>query len=100
MKITGIITEYNPFHNGHVYHIQKARQLTEPDVLVAVMSGNFNQRGDVSVMDKFLKTEVALKHGVDLIIELPFIDTIQNAYVFGKKAVHLLDLMHVDHLVF
>ncbi|MBQ2657266.1 MAG: nucleotidyltransferase [Erysipelotrichaceae bacterium] len=100
MKITGIITEYNPFHNGHVYHIQKARELTEPDVLVAVMSGNFNQRGDVSVMDKFLKTEVALKHGVDLIIELPFIDTIQNAYVFGKKAVHLLDLMHVDHLVF
>ena len=71
MKITGIITEYNPFHNGHVYHIQKARELTEPDVLVAVMSGNFNQRGDVSVMDKFLKTEVALKHGVDLIIELP-----------------------------
>ncbi len=100
MKITGIITEYNPFHNGHVYHIQKAREFTRPDVLVAVMSGNYSQRGDLSVMDKFQKTEAALKHGVDLVVELPFIDTVQNAYVFGKKAVHLLNLLHADHLVF
>ncbi|MBO4919100.1 MAG: nucleotidyltransferase [Erysipelotrichaceae bacterium] len=100
MKITGIITEYNPFHNGHVYHIQKAKELTEPDILVAVMSGNYCQRGDVSVMDKFQKTRTALEHGVDLVVELPFIDTVQNAYVFGKKAVHLLELLHMDHLVF
>ena len=53
MKITGIITEYNPFHNGHVYHIQKAIELTRPDVLVAVMSGNYSQRGDLSVMTSF-----------------------------------------------
>ncbi len=100
MKVTGIIVEYNPFHNGHRYHIEKARELTDPDVLVAVMSGNYCQRGDISIIDKFQKTQAALENGVDLVIELPYIDTVQNAYVFGSKAVSLLDKVHADHLVF
>ncbi|MBQ6478321.1 MAG: nucleotidyltransferase [Erysipelotrichaceae bacterium] len=100
MKITGIITEYNPFHNGHIYHIQKAKEQTDPDILLAVMSGNYNQRGDVSVIDKFQKTQAALEHGVDLVVELPYIQTVQNAYVFGSSAVNLLKSLHVDHLVF
>ena len=100
MKRTGIIAEYNPFHNGHAYHIQQARSLTDPDVLVACMSSNFNQRGDISIIDKYEKTKAALSHGVDLVIELPFIYTVQNAYVFGKEAVHLLNMIGIDHLVF
>ena len=58
MKISGIIVEYNPFHNGHKYHIEKTREITNPDVLVAIMSGNYCQRGDLSIMDKFQKTKI------------------------------------------
>ena len=100
MKVTGIIVEYNPFHNGHAYHISQARKLTEPDVLVAVCSGNYTQRGDLSICDKFAKTEAALNHGIDLVVELPYIHTLQNAYVFGEKAVQILKNLKVDHLVF
>ncbi len=100
MKTTGIIVEYNPFHNGHLRHIEETRKLTDPDVLVAVMSGSFNQRGDISIIDKYRKTKAALDNGVDLVIELPVIYTLQNAYVFGSKAVQLLDRLHVSDLVF
>lgn len=60
-KILGIIAEYNPFHNGHLYHIQKSKELVNPDYSVCIMSGNFVQRGEPSVIDKWSKTEVALK---------------------------------------
>ncbi|MBR5755686.1 MAG: nucleotidyltransferase [Erysipelotrichaceae bacterium] len=100
MKTTGIIVEYNPFHNGHLYHLEQARKLTEPDVLVAVCTGNYNQRGDISIIDKFAKTRAALEHGVDLVVELPYIYTVQNAYVFGKRSVDILDRLHADTLVF
>ena len=68
MKVTGIIVEYNPFHNGHLYHINKTRELTNPDVLVAITSGNYCQRGDLSIIDKFEKTKAALNNGVDLLV--------------------------------
>ena len=100
MKVTGIIVEYNPFHNGHLYHINKAKELTNPDVMIAIMSGNYNQRGDVSIINKFEKTKAALNNGIDLVIELPYIYTTQNAYVFGSKAVELLKLVNADSLVF
>lgn len=100
MKVTGIIVEYNPFHNGHLYHINKAREITKPDVLVAVTSGNYCQRGDISIIDKFKKTEAALNNGVDLVVELPYIKTVQNAYVFGKSAVDILKECNVDTIVF
>lgn len=100
MRITGIIVEYNPFHNGHLYHLQQAKALTEPDVLVAVCTGNYNQRGDLSVIDKFEKTRIALEHGVDLVVELPYVFTVQNAYIYAEKAVSMLKRLHADHLVF
>ena len=100
MKITGIICEYNPFHNGHKYHIDKAKELTNPDVLVCVLTGNYNQRGDVSIINKFEKTKAALENGIDLVIELPYIYTTQNAYKFGYHAVKLLNYVNVDTLVF
>ncbi len=100
MNISGITVEYNPFHNGHLYHIEQCRVLTHPDVLIAVCTGNYNQRGDVSVIDKFEKTEAALRHGVDLVVELPYIYTVQNAYVFGSHAVSILNELKCDHLVF
>lgn len=100
MKITGIIVEYNPFHNGHLYHLNQARKLTDPDVLVAIMTGNYNQRGDISIINKFEKTKVALQNGVDLIIELPYIYTTQNAYIYGQKAIEILNKLNTNYLVF
>lgn len=100
MNITGIIVEYNPFHNGHIRHIEKARKLTNPDLLIAITSGNFCQRGDVSVLNKFEKTDLALKYGVDLVIELPYIYTTQNAKVFGEKNIELLKALGINNLVF
>lgn len=100
MNITGIIVEYNPFHNGHIRHIKKAKELTNPDLLIAITSGNFSQRADISVLNKFEKTELALKYGVDLVIELPYIFTTQNAKVFGEKSVELLKALGINNLVF
>ena len=100
MKITGLIVEYNPFHNGHLYHINKAKELTNPDVLVAITSGNYNQRGDISIINKFDKTKAALENGIDLVVELPYIYTTQNAYVFGSKAVDILNKLNTNYLVF
>ena len=100
MKVAGIIGEYNPFHNGHLYHIEKTREITECDLLVAIISGNYTQRGDLSIINKFEKTKAALDHGVDLVVELPYIYTLQNAYVFGNKAVEILSKLKVNDIVF
>ena len=100
MKVTGIIAEYNPFHNGHLYHLSKARELTGCDLLIAVLTGNYNQRGDLSIINKFDKTKAALEHGVDLVVELPYIFTLQNAYIYGDKAVRILEDLRIDTLVF
>ena len=74
MKIVGLIAEYNPFHNGHLYHIQKARELTGADYVIVVMSGDFVQRGTPAVYDKYTRTRMALKSGADLVLELPVRD--------------------------
>ncbi len=100
MNLCGIIVEYNPLHNGHLYHLQKARELSHADALVAVMSGFFTQRGEPSIIDKFQKTKAALDHGVDLVLELPYIYTLQNASIFAQNAVKILDLAGVDTIVF
>ena len=100
MKVTGIIAEYNPFHNGHLYHLDKTKKITECDLLIAVITGNYNQRGDLSIINKFEKTSAALDHGIDLVAELPYISTLQSAYVYGEKAVRILDSLKIDTLVF
>lgn len=100
MKICGVIVEYNPFHNGHIKHLTAAREITGADVVVAVTSGNYTQRGELSVIDKFTKTEAALTYGADLVLELPYAYATQSATVFADKAVSLLKLIAADYLVF
>ena len=101
MKILGIITEYNPFHNGHLYHLSKAKEITGTDYVIAVMSGNFLQRGEPAIINKWARTKMALNAGVDLIIELPFIFSTQDANGFAFGAVKLLDsLQIIDYLCF
>ena len=91
MNIAGIIVEYNPFHNGHVYHIEKTREITNADAVVAVMSGNFVQRGEPALLDKFSRAEAAVKSGADLVVELPSLFAVQSAELFAKGSVSLLN---------
>ena len=101
MKILGIITEYNPFHNGHLYHLFKAKEITRADYVVAVMSGNFLQRGEPAIINKWARTKMAINAGVDLIIEIPFVFSTQDANGFAFGAVKLLDsLQIIDYLCF
>lgn len=83
--------EYNPFHNGHLYHLTSARELVRPDYTIAVMSGNFCQRGEPAVIDKFARAEIALRMGIDVVLELPVVFATQDAGGFAFGAVSVLD---------
>ena len=98
--IIGIICEYNPFHNGHLYHLKKIKEMYKDSTIILVMSGNFTQRGDLSIIDKWDKTKIALKYGVAMVIELPFIYASQSADIFSYGAIKILKEMKVDILVF
>lgn len=99
--ILGIVSEYNPFHNGHLHHLEVSKQLTNTDFTVAVMSGNFVQRGDTSIVDKWTKAEMAIKSGVDLVIELPTVYAISSAENFADGAVKILNSLGVvDYISF
>lgn len=101
MKVTGLITEYNPFHNGHLYHMQKAQELTGADAVVAVMSGNYVQRGAPAVMPKHLRAKMALEAGVSAVFELPLCCALGSAEYFAEGAVSLLEhLGCVDAICF
>lgn len=100
MKICGIIVEYNPFHYGHVYHIQQARKKTNCDILIAVMSGHFTQRGEPAIINKWERTQYALKYGIDIVIELPFLYACQSADYFAYASIFLLNELGVDTIVF
>lgn len=101
MKIVGLITEYNPFHNGHEYHIQKSKEVTGADAVIVVMSGNFVQRGAPAIMPKHLRAKVALKSGASLVLELPVCFSTGSAEYFAQGAVALLDSLGcVDSLCF
>ena len=99
MKSVGIICEYNPFHNGHLYHINEIKKMYPDYVIVAVMNGDFTQRGDISLISKWDKTEVALNY-VDLVIELPFVFGTQAADIFTKGSTDILNALNVDAFVF
>lgn len=90
MKATGIVVEYNPFHNGHFYHAQQARQKAGADVVIAVMSGQFLQRGEPAFADKWARTEMALASGIDIVFELPYVYATAQASDFAKGAIELL----------
>lgn len=99
--ILGIVSEYNPFHNGHIRHLELSKQLTKTDFTVAVMSGNFVQRGDTALVDKWTRTEMALKSGIDLIIELPAVYALSSAENFADGAIKILNSLGVvDYLSF
>lgn len=100
MKSVGIICEYNPFHNGHLYHLNKVKEMFPDYTIVLVMSGNFTERGDVSIINKWDKTDIALHYGVDLVIELPFAFASQSADLFAKGSIEILNYLNVDYLVF
>lgn len=95
MKTVGIIAEYNPFHNGHKFHIQDAKKLTGADYCIVVMSGNFVQRGTPAMIDKYARTKMALLNGADLVIELPVYYAVSSAENFAAGAVSLLDRLGV-----
>ena len=99
--VLGIVSEYNPFHNGHIRHLEISKQLTNADFTIAVMSGNFVQRGDTALVDKWTRTEMALKAGIDLVIELPTLYAISSAENFADGAVKILNSLGiVDYLSF
>ena len=99
--VLGIIAEYNPFHNGHLYHILKSKELTKDDYVIAIIGGNFTQRGESSIVDKWTKAEMALAGGVDLVIELPTLYSISSAENFADGAIKILNsLKVVDHISF
>lgn len=100
MKATGIVVEYNPFHNGHKYHLQKTKELNPNNIIIAVMSGDFVQRGEPSIIDRWTKTKMALANGVDLVIELPVFYSSQNAEIFAKGAVGILEELKCESMVF
>ena len=101
MKTIGIIAEYNPFHNGHKYMIEKAKELTGADTAVVIMSGDFVQRGAPAVCDKYLRTQMALLGGADIVFELPVIYSLGSAEQFAEGAVRLLSsTLNIDHICF
>lgn len=101
MSVVGLITEYNPFHQGHEYHIRMAKELTGAETAVVIMSGNYVQRGTPAFMDKYTRTEIALRHGADVILELPVPFSCAGAELFALSAVTLLNKTGiVDYLCF
>lgn len=100
MEAVGLITEYNPFHNGHIHHLQTAKKASGADVVIAIMSGNFVQRGEPAIVDKWVRADAALQAGVDIVLELPFQYAVQAAHIFAKGAVQSLAAMQVKTLVF
>ena len=86
----GIICEYNPFHNGHLYMIDEIKKMYPESNIICVLSGPFTQRGDVSIINKWKKTEIAIKNGIDLVVELPFVYASQSSDYFAYGAIKIL----------
>ncbi|MED1202184.1 nucleotidyltransferase [Heyndrickxia acidicola] len=100
MDSTGVVVEYNPFHNGHDYHFRQARKLSGADVVIAVMSGNFLQRGEPAIVSKWARAEMALNAGVDLVVELPYAFAVQHADIFARGAIGILGELRCQSFCF
>lgn len=101
MKVIAIIAEYNPLHNGHIYQLERAKDELNPDYSIAIMSGNFTQRGEMSILSKWERAQIAVRAGLDLVIELPAIFACNNSEYFAKGAIEILNRLGiVTHLVF
>ncbi|MHC0037280.1 nucleotidyltransferase [Pseudoneobacillus sp. C159] len=100
MRALGVIVEYNPFHNGHLFHLETAKRDLNPDVTIAVMSGNFLQRGEPALVNKWYRTKMALLGGVDIVLELPYRFATQKAETFALGAVSILNSIHCETVCF
>lgn len=100
MNVLGLIVEYNPFHNGHLYHLQSSVKKTKADIVIVVMSGPFLQRGEPALVNKWARTRMALKAGIDLVVELPYIYATQKAEIFADGAVRILESLGVTTICF
>ena len=100
-KVLGIVAEYNPFHNGHLFHLEESKKITGATYTIAVMSGNFTQRGSTSLIDKWSKAKSAIENGIDLVIELPVLYSISSAENFAEGAIKILNSLGVvDYISF
>ena len=100
MKIIGIVAEYNPFHNGHKYQIDKIKEKYKDSLIVVCMSSTFTQRGNISILNKWDKTKMALNNGIDIVIELPYLYSTQGSDIFAKYSIKLLNELKIDTLCF
>jgi len=100
MNTIGIICEYNPFHNGHLYHLKKVKELYPDSLIILVLNGYFLERGDISIISKKNKTNLALLHGIDIIVELPFVYGTQSADIFANASITILEEMQCDYVIF
>lgn len=100
MNVIGIIAEYNPFHLGHLYQINKIKEMYKDSIIIAIVSSSFTQRGDVSILNKWDKARIALDNDIDLVIELPYFYAGQSSDIFAKGAVTILNYLGIDTLVF
>ena len=100
MKSCGIIAEYNPFHHGHAYQIEQARKQSQADVMIIAMSGNFTQRGEPAIFDKWERAKVALENGADLVVEQSVLGSVQSSDLFAEAGIHLLDALGCDSFSF
>lgn len=100
-NVLGIVAEYNPFHNGHKYQLEESKKISKADFVVAIMSGNFTQRGEPAILDKWKRSEIAIENGVDLVIELPLFYVLNGASLFARGAIRgLKNLGCISHLGF
>ncbi|MDP3487789.1 MAG: nucleotidyltransferase [Bacillota bacterium] len=100
MRVLGLVVEYNPFHSGHLYHLEESRRVCQPDLTIAMMSGNFTQRGDAAIVDKWARAEMAVRCGVDVVFELPVAWAVRSARDFALGGVWHLDRAGATHLCF
>ena len=100
MNIIGIICEYNPFHNGHVYHLKKVKELFPNSLVILVLNGYFLERGDISIISKKDKTKIALETGIDIVVELPFVFGTQSADIFAYNSIKILEELKCEYVIF
>ena len=98
--VLGIIAEYNPFHLGHLYQINKIKELYPDSIIIAIISTNFTERGDISILNKWNKTKICLENNIDLVIELPTLYATQSSDIFAEAALKILNQFKIDTLVF
>ena len=100
MKVIGIVVEYNPFHNGHLYQINKIKELYPDSLIIVCTSSSFTQRGELSIINKFDKTKIALENNIDIVLELPYIYSTQSSDIFAEYSLKILNNFKIDYLCF